>query len=240
MFASGLFVACRNHLAFAFIDPGDHDITEACKPRHLHGQRMAAAPRRAAGRWPTAGPAHRRRAPAPVLERLHAPGAERPAAAGAAVVGDALAGTALAAVDAAGAPRCLWPAAPPAPAAVRARPARGARPAYSLSRMRACWPVAALAASPPGALEVGMLGGRALAPCACSAAAGLVTGRVKDLQPLPWSGSAALQRPQGDAGDAVSAYFAPPPFRHLSRLAARHPGHHGQAEACTGQPKLAP
>lgn len=178
--------------------------------------------------------------PAPVLERLHAPGAERPAAAGAAVVGDALAGTALAAVDAAGAPRCLWPAAPPAPAAVRARPARGARPAYSLSRMRACWPVAALAASPPGALEVGMLGGRALAPCACSAAAGLVTGRVKDLQPLPWSGSAALQRPQGDAGDAVSAYFAPPPFRHLSRLAARHPGHHGQAEACTGQPKLAP
>jgi len=90
--------------------------------------------------------------PAPVLERLGAPGAERPAAAGAAVVGDALAGTALAAVDAAGAPRCLRPAAPPAPAAVRARPrapcARDARPAAQPVCLRACWPVVALAAMP--------------------------------------------------------------------------------------------
>jgi len=79
VFASGLFVACRNHLAFAFIDPGDHDITEACKPRHLHGQRMAAAPRRAAGRWPTAGPAHRRRARAGGAAGAASAGAGAPA-----------------------------------------------------------------------------------------------------------------------------------------------------------------
>lgn len=56
--------------------------------------------------------------PAPALERLTARGAERPAAAGAAAVGDALSGTALAAVDAAGTPRCLWPARHLAPDAV--------------------------------------------------------------------------------------------------------------------------
>lgn len=51
--------------------------------------------------------------PPPALQRLGARGPERPAAAGAAVVGDALSGTALAALDAKGAPRCLWPAASP-------------------------------------------------------------------------------------------------------------------------------